>query len=518
MSLPAWPPKTSDAQLASLLNEASTYALAHGFTLLPPHPASGAPPAPTHAIAAPLSLFPTPFPRAEYTRARGIQRLYNALYARIALDWAFLDGIFEEVAKVDEFQKELWTRWRAVREELQRVQPLQLGIFRSDYLLHATGKETAIKQVEFNTIASSFGALSQKAGELHRYLAASGSFFDAAPELADATAYPDNKSLGNIAAGLADAWKAYGNPNAIVLVVTQDGERNIFDQRALQYELQATHGIKSIRHTFAELDVLAKHGGDKQALLVPNPLTPNEAPAEVAVIYYRAAYTPNDYTTGKEWDTRVFLERSAAIKCPSLALQLAGAKKVQQILAAPGQLEEFLLNPSRPDVGFGTGAGTLKQADIDALRETFTGLWPLDDSELGKEAQQLAKSHPERFVLKPQREGGGNNIYRGDIPPYLANLDAESRPGEAPKREGYILMELITPPEDVHNWLVRGGEGKPRLADVVSELGVYGVALFGDAKTVVNKEAGTLLRTKGRESDEGGVAIGISSIDSPLLV
>lgn len=82
-------------------------------------------------------------------------------------------------------------------------------------------------------------------------------------------------------------------------------------------------------------------------------------------------------------------------------------------------------------------------------------------------------------------------------------------------------MELITPPEGVGNWLVRGGDNQARKADVVSELGIFGVSLFGPEGStgheegqveVVNREAGFLLRTKGRESDEGGVAIGKSCL------
>lgn len=221
-----------------------------------------------------------------------------------------------------------------------------------------------------------------------------------------------------------------------------------------------------------------------------------------------------------------------------MALQLAGAKKIQQVLCEQGVLEDFLLGEGRPDVGFGEGAGSLTQADCDKLRQTWIGLWPMDTSALGKEAYRLAMTEPERFVLKPQREGGGNNIYREDIPPCLRAMERARRaPGEPDQREGYILMELITPPDGVSNWLLKGGESRARKADVVSELGVYGVMLFGDDRVVINREAGTLLRTKGRESDEGGVAIGafqilqltmglfkmlttagISSIDSPLLV
>lgn len=53
-------------------------------------------------------------------------------------------------------------------------QPLHLGLFRSDYLLHSSASDPStpleLKQVEFNTISSSFGALSQLAGDLHRYV------------------------------------------------------------------------------------------------------------------------------------------------------------------------------------------------------------------------------------------------------------------------------------------------------------------------------------------------------------
>ena len=41
----------------------------------------------------------------------------------------------------------------------------------------------------------------------------------------------------------------------------------------------------------------------------------------------------------QDWKTRLMLERSKAIKCPSAAVHLAGTKKVQQVLASPGKLE-----------------------------------------------------------------------------------------------------------------------------------------------------------------------------------
>ena len=51
---------------------------------------------------------------------------------------------------------------------------LSLGLFRSDYMVHKEPSDPAakptIRQVEFNTIASSFGGLACKVSSLHRYV------------------------------------------------------------------------------------------------------------------------------------------------------------------------------------------------------------------------------------------------------------------------------------------------------------------------------------------------------------
>jgi hypothetical protein len=52
-------------------------------------------------------------------------------------------------------------------------QNLSLGLFRSDYMVHQGTAEVppAIRQVEFNTIASSFGGLSSQTSKLHTCVA-----------------------------------------------------------------------------------------------------------------------------------------------------------------------------------------------------------------------------------------------------------------------------------------------------------------------------------------------------------
>ncbi len=99
-----------------------------------------------------------------------------------------------------------------------------------------------------------------------------------------------------------------------------------------------------------------------------------------------------------------------------------GTKKVQQDLARPGVLERFVPAPE----------------DAALLRDSFAGLWSLDAADLAPNSSSSgsgssgaggaaagggggpltppqavadAIARPAGYVLKPQREGGGNNLY-----------------------------------------------------------------------------------------------------------
>jgi glutathione synthetase len=213
---------------------------------------------------------------------------------------------------------------------------------------------------------------------------------------------------------------------------------------------------------------------------------------EISVAYYRAGYAPTDYASPADYATRALLESSRAAQCPSLALQLAGAKKVQEVLTHPGVLERFLA----PEEGAA------------AVRDSWVRMWALDvDGGAGAE-EAVRRAH--ELVLKPQREGGGNNVYRGNIPPFVARLPQH-------ERAAWIAMELIHPPRGVGAYLVRPGTGRVS-ARVVSEFGVFGWALFGDGRELREELAGWLVRTKAEDVDEGGIAAGFSVLDSVLLV
>lgn len=318
---------------------------------------------------------------------------------------------------------------------------------------------------------------------------------------------PENTSIKGLAAGIETAYHAYpksdlGHEKCVIFLVQGD-ERNVFDQRHLEYQIaKASPSIPVFRLAFADI---LKHttiaDTPKRQLIYKLPRNPKKV-YEVAVIYMRSGYGPSDYVDASSWDARYHLERSSAIKCPTVLTQLAGTKKVQQVLAtprsqAPSPLGKFIKEGTE---------------SANELWKTFTNIYPMDASEEGLEARKKALD-PElcqAYVLKPQREGGGNNIYRGAIPDFLKSVP-ESHWGS------YILMELITPPP-VTNIILRNGHLEQ--GGVICELGIYGTCLWDHKTGEVqhNEEAGYLLRTKGDKSEEGGVAAGYGCMDSVSLV
>jgi glutathione synthase len=503
-----YPSALSEAEEQYLLSTLKDWSIAHGLAVrpAPSFVSEQQDPSGVLATTAPVTLFPSLFPRACFEEGRSIQPAYNELYSAIARDEEWLKSIVEELIGIDDFVSKLWETHLEVKKGY--VQDLSLGLFRSDYMVHldtSSGRSLGLKQVEFNTIASSFGGLSSQVSALHEYLHKVGAYPASSAGSITSDSLCQSSSTSSLAKGLAAAHNAYGQSQLsrplCVLFVVQDPERNVFDQRLLEYALLSESGIRAFRLPFHRTLQDTSLDANKTLLYTPphSPLTAYE----VTTVYFRAGYSPDDYPRAEDWTARLHLEKSRAIKCPSILTQLAGCKKIQQVLATPHSphLRRFLSDEE-------SAAGVLK---------TFAPIYPLDQSEAGLEARKLATS-PEsaaRYVLKPQREGGGNNIYRRAIPDFLQKLPESHWPA-------YILMEMIEPPP-LRNAILRNGEVQQ--GGVICELGIYGVCLWrngaGEAdkgEILENWEAGYLLRTKGDQSEEGGVAAGFGAVDSCCLM
>lgn len=441
---------------------------------------------------APFTLFPSVVPQSLLEHAKGIQKSFNLLMHRVAHDHQFLEQALQNVIKVDDFTRQLWEIYISVREE-GITQAVSLGLFRNDFMmdtkkmeknndcsLSQVGEHAKLKQIEFNTIASSFAGLVGALSDVHRYTVKKAKIKCTKNQL------PRNDPALGLCQGLVKAWQHYGNKNAAILFVSSIPERNRLDHTWMEKKIfDLDQSIDVLYCNLPSLSSLMSLGRDK-ALFLSN--------TEIAVVYFREGYSPDHYSSQKEWSARLDIERSKAIKCPSIHYQLAGTKKIQQELAREGAVERFVSD----------------EKEAAKIRSVFAGQYSLDLDPDGDRNAETAINNPGDYVLKPQREGGGNNHYDDEIKTLLTELKDDKM------RAGYILMEKIYPWVQ-KNYLIKTGETID-LREVVSEIGIYGTIIGTADEVIENHEAGHLMRTKYLGVNEGGVNTGFSCLDTPFLI
>uniref|UniRef100_A0A3Q2V0M2 Glutathione synthetase n=1 Tax=Haplochromis burtoni TaxID=8153 RepID=A0A3Q2V0M2_HAPBU len=404
---------------------------------------------------APFTLFPTPVPKAVFSQALAVQTHYNTLVDKISQDADFLQEALASTIAVDDFTARLFKIHQQIlkegRSQVRQHSPDDTGVRGSSGVLTILLDRHILK-------------MAGRLEESERIL--------------------DNNPAAGLARAIAKAWELYGSEKAVVAFFVEDVQRNIFDQRFVEYELWKRN-IHVIRLRFEDVFKAGSLDQDKRLFVHGK---------EVAVVYFRNGYMPDNYTSEQSWDARLLMERSRAVKCPDISSHLAGTKKVQQVLARPGVLERFF--PDQPQA-------------VQQIRATFAGLYTLDMGPEGDKTVSMALAAPERFVLKPQREGGGNNIYGSEICQVLEQVK------ESTERTAYILMDKIHP-TPVRNYLMR--QGSPlKISNCLSELGVFGAYVRQGKDMVTNECVGHLLRTKSSEHSDGGVAAGVAVLDNPLL-
>ncbi|OQS05721.1 hypothetical protein THRCLA_02184 [Thraustotheca clavata] len=477
----------SSTEATFLLQEATAFAAAHGMLVQAPE---------ARYAHLPYCLLPVKFPKKQFEKGVALSPLFGTLVERISQDPNWLHEQLASVLSEDPFTARLVQLSKKVLAE-GRAQSASLGIFRSDYMLHDDPKdEQAAKilqvtlNVELNTISASFACMSSLASDMHHYLLSRfdqdipsiATYYNTTGALADHL--PSNNALKALPSALARGHKHYGKASAVVVFVVQPNESNSVDQRWLEYTLWTDYKIQVLRRTLNEMQH-AVQDKSTRALIV-------DGKYEVAVAYYRSGYTPTDYPTEQEWVGRYNIETSLAIKCPNVTYHLAGTKKVQQVLANPSQLRRFM-----------------SESESKILEACFTGLYGLEKNSAQLQSIKAAvAANPNGYVLKPQREGGGNNYYGNDVVDKMKSMS----PTEL---ESYILMDRIVP-QETPAVLVRNGQAIS--GATISELGMFCVSLFDNGKSIFNEHGGHLLRTKLSSTNEGGVAAGFAVVSSPFLV
>ncbi|CAF91535.1 unnamed protein product, partial [Tetraodon nigroviridis] len=477
---------------------------------------------------APFTLFPSPVPRGAFQQALAVQVHYNTLVDRISQDADFLQAALASTVGVDAFTARLFKIHQQVLEE-GTAQPVVLGLNRSDYMLdQKSSGPPAVKQVEINTFAASFGGLASRMPDVHRWVQQS---LAVGPRgrVWGVTVWafiPQTHPEGGWSPGGQWAYPRQRQRR-------RPGQSHRHSLGALRVREEHSHQEEDLRGRFQ--DRLSEPGqealcggpggcrGVLQERLHASELPERGGPCPASSSSRRGRRCDGSvapFSSFQAWEARLLMERSLAVKCPDIRTHLAGTKKVQQVLAQPGVLEKF----------FPEQAGVAEQ-----IRATFAGLYTLDLGPEGDRSVDLALAAPDNFVLKPQREGGGerrdasaaadqrldqvhlclphgrtagNNLYGADLLRVLQEVKGSE------ERLAYILMEKITP-APVHNILLRR-DAPLTVSACLCELGVFGAYVRKGADVVMNECVGHLLRTKSSEHADGGVAAGVAVLDDPL--
>ena len=93
-----YPPAITPEQEEYLVQSVKDWSIQHGLTVRP-SPSFVSQETDPHTVLAtnaPVTLFPSPFPKCCFDEAKSIQSAYNELYAAIANDEEWLEGIVKE--------------------------------------------------------------------------------------------------------------------------------------------------------------------------------------------------------------------------------------------------------------------------------------------------------------------------------------------------------------------------------------------------------------------------------------
>lgn len=129
------------------------------------------------------------------------------------------------------------------------------------------------------------------------------------------------------------------------------------------------------------------------------------------------------------------MELSQAIVIPSIPMQLINFKRAQQELCRREVLQRYLSG-----------------REVEDVLSISTPMWNFEDDSQHQQLIALTQD-AQKYVLKPNREGGGNNIYGKKIQEILLASSAE-------ERKSYVLMERIQPQEHLTVMFKRNNEIK----------------------------------------------------------
>lgn len=443
----------------------------------------------------PFTFTPAPINPAAWQEILAVAPLLGRLTQRLADDHELIQWAHAPLAAGDPFFAELLSMHAELQNTGEGLPRLPLLLQRSDFMLDA---RLGPRLVECNSIAAGMAPFGDRMHQLHADLARRWPQDYAPLHSAAPGVLLPNPATANMARAIAlaarhPALSSSGEEQPGFLMVVQDNEDNLFDQRLLEQALEAL-GVRTFRRTFRQLHHQLSTGPGQSLQL--------QGCGRIHVAYLRAGYQYGDYLA-TDLDskrccdalraTRLFIERHLVAVNATVAQQLATSKRMQLLLANDdGRLLQTL------------GFDKREQAQ---LRAVLVPMRPID----ARTASQLrAEGSAAAWVLKNQGEGGGHCLFDDDILTRLDSLD--------PKQfSAWTLMQRMLPAgRDRPSVVIRDGSAQA-IQGLVSEIGLFTANLGPQplaGKDDTEELLGYLVRSKPPDVLEGGVHSGFGAIDS----
>ncbi|MEH6636038.1 MAG: glutathione synthase [Halioglobus sp.] len=418
-------------------------------------------------------------------------RLTQALASRDEL----IQAVHAPLAAGDPFFAELLSIHRELHNAPEQLQRVPLLLQRSDFMLDQL---LGPQLVECNSIAAGMAPFGDRVQQLHHYLKRSWPEHYAQFHTKTAGDLSPNPATANMAAAIASAAQQMardlddeGDPG--FLMVVQECEDNLFDQRLLECQLRDL-GLRTYRRTFRQLHQQLSSG--------PNQSLQLEGCGTIHLVYLRAGYQYQDYIAtdldtrrccDALGETRMFIERHRVAVNATVTQQLATSKRMQLELVHSG---EAIL----AELGFDA-------QERGALKAVFAGMQAVD----AHSRQWLTdEANVADWVLKNQGEGGGHCLFDTDI---LTRLDAMTHNDYG----AWTLMQRLRPAGREQTTLVVRNGVAQAVQGLVSEIGIFTAHLGEQALPTHESNTGHigyLVRSTPPDVTESGVHSGFGALDS----
>ena len=444
----------------------------------------------------PFTFSPTSISAISLLQLESVAPLLGRLTQILASRDELIQAVHAPLIAADAFFSEMLAMHQELHSGVTDLPRVPLLLQRSDFMID---EQAGARLVECNSIAAGMAPFGERAHALHKYIESRWPLEFAQFHTASPGDFLSNPATAKLATAITSAARQIDRELGTdaekpgFLMIVQENEDNLFDQRLLERQLQEL-GLRTYRRTFRQLHEQLSSG--------PNQSLQLAGCGTIHVVYLRAGYQYQDYIA-TDLDsrrccdaicaTRIFIERHHVAVNATIAQQLATSKRMQLHLVKGG---DTLLE----DLGF-------SMREREKLGAVLASMRPVD---AGSADRLLDEDSSGDWVLKNQGEGGGHCLFDADILKRLKKMTAK-------EYSAWVLMQRLRPGGRPKATLViRDGKAQ-KFERLVSEIGLFTAHLGEQALPGGNQQPGTLgylVRSKPPDVTEGGVHSGFGALDS----